>query len=156
MILTKTNLCQQHASNWKFTKLHFFLLHLFPFTEQTLIKLWQKSMKLKISLFSWIFPSKVVNKNRFKESKEFFYSIILFNFPRRSYVLHSLPWIWSKKQVRCFAHWLNGCWLIQGSGCTFSGNNNVLEKQRCQNHISTRYLQDRNRIYLLDIWFDIS
>jgi len=65
-------------------------------------------------------------------------------------VLHSLPWIWSIKQVRCFAHWLNGCWLIQGSGCTFSGNNNVLEKQRCQNHISTRYLQDRNRIYLLD------
>ena len=88
MILTKTNLYQQHASNWKFTKLHFSFLHLFPFTEQTLIKLWQKSMKSKISLFSSIFPSIVVNKNRFKESKEFFYSIILFNFPRRSYYTH--------------------------------------------------------------------
>ena len=71
MILTKTNLCQQHASNWKFKKLHFFLLHLFPFTEQTLIKLWQKSMKLKISLFSSIFPSKVVNKIDLSKAKNF-------------------------------------------------------------------------------------
>jgi hypothetical protein len=45
MILTKSNLYQQHAGNNKFTKLHIFLLHLFLFTEHTLIKLWQNSRK---------------------------------------------------------------------------------------------------------------
>jgi hypothetical protein len=72
MILTKSNLYQQHAGNKKFTKLQFFLLHLFPFTEHTLIKLWQNSMKLKISLFSSIFPFIVVNKIDLVKAKNLF------------------------------------------------------------------------------------
>ena len=107
MILTKNNLCQQHASNWKFTKLHFFLLHLFPFTEQTLIKLWQKSIKLKISLFSSIFPSKVVNKNRFKESKEFFNQSFYSTFLGDRITLTSMNMVNKTSALFCaLAEWL--------------------------------------------------
>ncbi len=121
IILTKSNLYQQHAGNKKFTKLQFFFLHLFPFTEHILIKLWQNSMKLKISLFSSIFPFIVVNKNRFSKSEEFFYSIILFDFPRCSYYTHFHEY---GQQNKCVVLRI-GCWPYSWKTWVYiiSGNN---------------------------------
>ena len=107
MILTKTNLCQQHASNWKFTKLHFFLLHLFPFTKQTLIKLWQKSMKLKISFFLQFFHPKWLIKIDLRKAKNFFIQSFYSTFLGDRITLTSMNMVNKTSALFCaLAEWL--------------------------------------------------
>ena len=107
MILTKTNLCQQHASNWKFTKLHFFLLHLFPIPEQTLTKLWQKSMKLKISLILQFFHPKWLIKIDLRKAKNFFIQSFYSTFLGDRITLTSMNMVNKTSALFCaLAEWL--------------------------------------------------
>ena len=128
----------QVIRNWKknWQNCIFFLLHLFPFTEQTdyvmaeINEIEDQSFFLNFPIHSSI----AVNKNRFKKKKEFVYSIILFDFHRRSYSTHLYEygqhpsWLQTKKGERYIGTTLAKtsalfCVLavdhIYGSGCTY-------------------------------------